>query len=315
MLLPLLALLLLPFCLAASVEENHTRLVKLAAANNGVVNLDEHTYSILTNPKRTWSATVQFTALDRKRRCTPCKEFDPSFNAVAKAWSKVPAAERDQHFFATIDFDNGMTVFQQLGLQSAPVVQVFPAAEGPRRPPSGRTTAISYDFSQGFDAAPLAEQLSQYTPIPIPYKPPFNYARAGGFLLSTLFVVAAIRFAYPVLQNRWTWAVGTILTMLVMTSGYMFVRIRNMPYNGQNGQWVAPGYQNQFGQEIQVVAMIYGTLSAGFLMLTLIVPYQMSPSRQRMQIYLWTGVIFVMYSVLISLFKEKNRSYPFRLLL
>lgn len=42
-------------------------------------------------------------------------------------------------------------------------------------------------------------------------------------------------------------------------------------------------------------------------MLTLVVPRQLSPSRQRMQIYLWTGVIFVMYSVLVSLFKEKNR--------
>lgn len=42
-------------------------------------------------------------------------------------------------------------------------------------------------------------------------------------------------------------------------------------------------------------------------MLTLVVPRQLSPSRQRMQVYLWTGVIFVMYSVLVSLFKEKNR--------
>jgi oligosaccharyltransferase complex subunit gamma len=40
-----------------------------------------------------------------------------------------------------------------------------------------------------------------------------------------------------------------------MTSGFMFVRIRGMPYNGSNG-WVASGYQNQYGQETQVVALI-----------------------------------------------------------
>ena len=56
--------------------------------------------------------------------------------------------------------------------------------------------------------------------------------------------------------------------------------------------------------------LIDGTLAAGFLMLTLVVPRQLSPSRQRMQIYLWTGVLFVMYSVLVSLFKEKNRGTP-----
>lgn len=34
----------------------------------------------------------------------------------------------------------------------------------------------------------------------------------------------------------------------------MFVRIRNMPQSGANGQWIAPGFQNQFGQEVQVVS-------------------------------------------------------------
>ena len=42
-------------------------------------------------------------------------------------------------------------------------------------------------------------------------------------------------------------------------------------------------------------------------MLTLVTPYQTHPYRQRLQIYLWSGVIFVMFSVLISLFRVKNR--------
>ena len=41
-------------------------------------------------------------------------------------------------------------------------------------------------------------------------------------------------------------------------------------------------------------------------MLILVVPYQSSPQRQRLQIYLWTGVILVMYSVLLSVFRIKN---------
>lgn len=45
---------------------------------------------------------------------TPCREFGPSFNAVAKAWSKVSSAERDSHFFATLDFDDAMPVFQEV---------------------------------------------------------------------------------------------------------------------------------------------------------------------------------------------------------
>lgn len=40
-----------------------------------------------------------------------------------------------------------------------------------------------------------------------------------------------------------------------MLGGFMFVRIRGMPYS-DGGNWIAAGYQNQFGQETQVIAMI-----------------------------------------------------------
>jgi len=315
LLLPLLTLLTLPFCLAASQRETHDELVKLAAANNGVITLDERTYNMLTTSKRNWSAAVQLTALDKRRRCNPCKEFEPSFNEIAKAWTTVPPAERDSHFFATLDFDNGMAVFQKLGIQSAPIVHIYPATEGPHKPANGRTAPSTYDFSYGLDAGPLAEQLSHHTPIPIPYKPPFDYVRWGTILGLALFAVATIRIIYPILQNRWTWALGTILTTLIMTSGYMFTRIRGVPFSGGDGQWIAPGYQNQFGQETQVVAMIYGLLGGAFLMLTVITPYTASPARQKAQVYLWSIVIFIMYSVLLSLFRVKNRGYPFKLLL
>lgn len=106
----------------------------------------------------------------------------------------------------------------------------------------------------------------------------------------------------------------------------MFTRIRGSPYSGGDGQWIAAGYQNQFGQEVQVIAFIClsfsaffylricfdpnltdGLLAFSFLMLILVIPYQSSPQRQRLQVYLWTGVIMIIYSVLVSLFRVKNR--------
>lgn len=117
----------------------------------------------------------------------------------------------------------------------------------------------------------------------------------------------------------------TVGISLVMTSGFMFVRIREMPFTGGDGNWIAAGYSNQYGQETQVVAMICegfltpfacpatnfrfldGLLAASFLMLTLVTPLQSSPGRQRAQVYLWTGVILVVFSILISLFRVKNR--------
>lgn len=50
-----------------------------------------------------------------------------------------------------------------------------------------------------------------------------------------------------------------------------------------------------------------GLLAGSFLMLTLVTPTQMSPMRQRTQVYVWTGVIFIIFAILISFFRIKNR--------
>jgi oligosaccharyltransferase complex subunit gamma len=243
--------------------------------------------------------------MDPRRGCLPCKEFNPSWTAVARSWSRVPQEQRDQHFFASLDFDDGPTIFQRLGLSSAPLVYNYL---------SGEDSPSKYDFGGGFDAGPLADFLSKHTPITIPYTEPFDWSRfitMGTTLLSALL---ALKFISPVVQSRWTWAAGTVIVSLVMISGFMFTRIRGVPYTGGNGDWIAPGYQNQFGQEVQVISFIYGLLSFAFLMLIMIVPYQSSPHRQRMQVYLWWLVIIIIYSVLVSLFRVKNRGYPFKLL-
>ncbi|KAF8636581.1 hypothetical protein AX17_003392 [Amanita inopinata Kibby_2008] len=311
LLLPLLAL---PLALVSALSPRQ-QLIDLAAAGNGIINLDADTFDLLTAPKRNWSASIQLTALDPKRRCGPCREFDSSWNAVAAAWAHIPKEHRDNHFFATVDFDNGHTVFQKLGLASAPVAYVYPPTEGSRVPTNGKTAALKYDFTFGFTALPLAQYMSKYTPIPIPYKDPIDWSRYLVLSAVALCLVLAARFVAPLLRSRWSWAVGTIVTSLVMTSGFMFTRIRNMPYTGGNGNWLASGFQNQFGQEVQVIAFIYGLLAASFLMLIVVVPKQTSPLRQKVQVYLWTIIIMIVYSILVSLFRIKNRGYPFKLFL
>jgi oligosaccharyltransferase complex subunit gamma len=307
-------LLALPAIVLAAKDGARQQLVKLAAENNGVVKLDTKTFDLITSSQRDWSASILFTALDKRRKCTPCREFNPSWLAVAKAWSKVSPSERDSHFLATVDFDDAQVVFQRMALQSAPVVFNYLPATGPRKS-AHPDTPISHDFSHGFDAQPLAEQLSAFTPIPIPYRSPVNWAMWGVGTFFVLSGVLAIRFLAPVLRSRWTWAAITVLTSLVITSGYMFTRIRGMPNTAADGSWIANGFQSQYGQETTVVASLYGLLSASFLMLTLVAPLQTSPTRQRTQIYLWIGVVVILFSVLVSFFRMKNRGYPFKLLL
>jgi oligosaccharyltransferase complex subunit gamma len=109
---------------------------------------------------------------------------------------------------------------------------------------------------RGFEAGPLAEFLSKRTPIPIPYREPIDWSRYITMATGILSALLAVRFLSPVVQSKWTWAAVTVLVSLVMTSGFMFTRIRGVPYSGGNGNWIAQGYQNQFGQEVQVVSFI-----------------------------------------------------------
>lgn len=108
----------------------------------------------------------------------------------------------------------------------------------------------------GFDAAPLAQVISRSTPIPIPYTEPIDWIRLLVTATAALGMILVLRFISPLVQNKWAWAAITVVTILVMNSGFMYARIRGVPYTGPNGQWIAAGYQNQFGQEVHVIAFI-----------------------------------------------------------
>lgn len=187
-----------------------------------------------------------------------------------------------------------------------------------------------------FDAAALAEELSRSTPSPIPYRAPPNYALLFSALGTGGAIVIGALFFWTYFSafflSRWLWALGSILSSLIFTSGYMFVRIRGMPFahmTREGAQWIAGGYQNQYGAETYVISTLCessrypprrfclyncgideiiadGTLGLAQIALVLLVPRIPKPNQQRAAIYIWTGVTILLYSVLISLFRLKN---------
>lgn len=135
--IPLIAL---PFVWAANIDASRQKLIDLAIAGNGDIRVDPKTFELLTSPDRNWTASIQFTALDKRRRCAPCRcailrishvlnniwnrEFEPAWNAVAKSWATTPKQHRYDHFFATLDFDEAPNVFQQV--RSRVLSQTYP---------------------------------------------------------------------------------------------------------------------------------------------------------------------------------------------
>lgn len=314
--------------LSVSAQSTAEDFATLAASHGGVIKLNSKTYDAITAPERDWSVVIELTALGTQVSCPPCLEFAPNFEEVAKAWKKVPKAKRDQHFFARLDFNNGQDIFRRLGLNSAPFVNFHPATTGPLVKDHPSTQTWTYDFaSNSFDAETFAQILSPHTPVRVPYSKPLNYALICSAVGAVLSLFAAYwlfgNIILAFLSSRWIWGVGSLALIITMLSGFMFCRIRHAPYAGQgrgpNGQAVlnhiAGGYQNQYGAEVQIIGGLYTILAASQIALIVLVPNLPGSMRQRSAIYIWTAVFWLLFSVLVAIFKQKHSGYPFKLLL
>ena len=67
-----------------SALSSHQQLSNLAATSNGVITLDADSFDLITAPNRNWSAAIQLTALDPKRRCAPCKSVHVAFPSCSR---------------------------------------------------------------------------------------------------------------------------------------------------------------------------------------------------------------------------------------
>ncbi len=59
--------------------------------------------------------------------------------------------------------------------------------------------------------------------------------------------------------------------------------------------------------------LLDGTLSFATIALALKVPRMADPKTQQLAVFVWGGVMLLMYSFLLSVFRIKNGGYPFHL--
>ncbi|KAH8671149.1 hypothetical protein BX600DRAFT_458429 [Xylariales sp. PMI_506] len=203
--------------------------------------------------------------MDSRFGCTLCREFQPEWELLAKSWTKGDKKGESRLIFGTLDFNDGRETFVSLGLQTAPVLLLFPPTTGPHAVTS--LDPLRYDFTSG---AVQAEHVQAWLARSLPDRPhpsvkrPFAYAfwtvTLVGFLGAVGAVVKASPYILPVVQNRNTWAVISIIAILGFTGGHMFNSIRKTPYVSSDGRghigYITGGFQNQLGIETQIVGFI-----------------------------------------------------------
>ncbi|QSZ31678.1 hypothetical protein DSL72_001245 [Monilinia vaccinii-corymbosi] len=282
--------------------------------------LDNDIYGKLTSAPRDHSVLVLLTALETRFGCQLCRDFQPEWELLAKSWTKGDKKGESRLLFGTLDFVDGKATFQSLGLQTAPVLLLFQPTIGPHA--SKVDGPLRFDFTND---PPRAERIHSWVarhladrPHP-PVRRPINWIRIIAItttLLGTLtFITVAWPYLSPIVQSRNVWAAISLIAILLFTSGHMYNHIRKVPYVAGNGQggvsYFAAGFSNQYGLETQIVAGIYALLSFATISLALKVPRISDPKIQQVAVLVWGGVIFVMYSFLLSVFRVKNGGYPF----
>lgn len=190
--------------------------------------------------------------------------------------------------------------------------------------PPGSGAPTKYDFATGsYDAEDIAEWLSAQRSEPVPYSKPFPWVKLLTAVVSLsvgLATVYLLRQHVPLSAgSKLLWALLVLGIIVTQTAGYMWNQIRGAPFAGVGPggqvQYFAPGFQNQYSAETGIIAGLYTLLAFSVVALVKAVPNQPVKSRQRAGVYVWSAILLVAFSVLISIFRVKNGAYPFRLFL
>ncbi|EST09022.1 Oligosaccharyl transferase complex, subunit OST3/OST6 [Kalmanozyma brasiliensis GHG001] len=316
-LLSLLALSYLPstFAQRNASKDQASLFKRIQSSSAGYIDIDASEFSTITSYPRDYAVTALLTTTDGRIKCPPCTAFQPEFDKLTAQWNRNRAV-KGKNIFVKVEYSRGQSVFAQFQLQHAPVLYTFPAGA------TGKDMH-SFDFTdRGFGAAEVASHLNSILGTRFSYKQPINRKLVVGSITGVITLVGAIFFIGPHISALFTsskpiWMLLSIGSMIIFTSGHMWNSIRGAPYiaMGQGGkpEYFAGGFQNQYGVETQIVAAIYSLLAFSFIALTVLVPAQRDPTRQRAGVYVWSAIFLATFSLLFYVFRTKNPSYPFRL--
>lgn len=175
--LPLLAIRhIVSGAAAAAAAEGDDKFAKLqqlsTKSKSGVLQLTNTLYDDITTAPRNYTAVLLLTALDSKFSCALCKEVQPEYELLSRNW-QAQHRKGDGLIFGMLDFAKGretfmkvcffshllssfffgLTISTKLGLNTAPILYLFPPTVGPHANPLHVSKPIEFEFSQMYEPA------------------------------------------------------------------------------------------------------------------------------------------------------------------
>ena len=254
---------------------------------NGILYITDDNLNKIFNlsQSRSFGLVLLFTTNSVDLGCKSCTDFDPEFDLIARSWkldhpdfvSNVDPNVKLLFAKAVLDSPQNIpNVFKLFKLQQIPKLFYFP-------PGSNLNNFETIDIPQDSSVERINKVVNWIKTL--------SKLNSNDFMIhqqidwTNVFVTCFIIFStvYIVQKNynlflrfvasKWVWGFSSVIFILLMISGYMFTKMRQVPLAGadRNGDIVyfaMNDFQNQFGIETQIVALFYGVI--GVLMITLI---------------------------------------------
>ncbi|KAK9467581.1 hypothetical protein V1512DRAFT_205796 [Lipomyces arxii] len=294
-------------------------LLKSSSARPGLIRLSDKNFDSVVSAPRDYGLVVLITAEAPQMGCQLCRQFAPDFNLVVHSWN-VDHKNGDGLYFGILDFKDGQKTFQKLQLKTAPNLWVYAPTVGEN---AGPAQPYNYDIVGVPDVPGSIIRFiqSHIKGTEIQIHRPKDYSKIITNVLVVVGAIGGIRFVYrfvrPVWKSRAAWAGLSLVLILMFISGHMYNNIRHTPYvaNNRQGevQYIAGGFTNQYGFETQAVAVLYAFLAFSAISLASKVPRMTVRTRQTSATGTWCILMWCLFSLLLFVFRMKNRGYPYSL--
>ncbi|KAE9556253.1 hypothetical protein FO519_000592 [Halicephalobus sp. NKZ332] len=275
------------------------------------MNLDRWKNYVRSAP-RNYSMIVMFTALSTGVNCPICKPAYDEFYILANSYRYGHMNDKAL-YFGVVEFEENQQIFQQMNLNTAPVIFHFPAKGREKR-------HDQMEFQRfGIDADAMAKFVAERTGIHIHVLRPPNYAAPVVIMLLVMLIMGLLymrRNNLEFLYNRTFWGLVCVAIVLCFMSGQMWNHIRGPPFFMTHPQtretsFIHGSTQYQLVSETYIVLGFYGIITAGMVLLL------EAPERKdykKFASFIGIGIVAVFFSLLLSVFRMKYQGYPYHFL-
>lgn len=349
---PILPILWLFVLVNADIFHQFELDLRASELPGGIISITNNNLLIISRPNRDHFTLLVLTSTDDKHKCDVCHVLKRLLVRVASAWYKnYPGSQ--YLYFAEVDVvdRSNVEMFNYLKLDLVPQIWLIPPSHIAELHNNTRAKKFNDEKEEYFDNYDIllephaqfevpdssfddqvfrfADWLAIGTQKRVIVKEENAVAKFIATFGATFGAILLLKkkgpkFITGTVTKGKIYQVMTFFALLAILGGYSFSSIQRVPFIAQNDKgepiYISGGIHYQFGVEILLVSANYLLLGIAFVTLVYLGKYRVtdksaikSTSIQAVLQIVALGVVYLLFSILTSMFLRKDSGYPYLL--